>query len=90
MHECLKFANKVCLAPLLVVKSSRSNGGSVGSITGRTAKIPHALQPNKLKTEAILDDIDVLESCSHRYLDKYKIGSVEYYTKKEGLSFLLY
>lgn len=31
----------------------------------------------------VISDIDVLESCSHRYLDKYKIGSVEYYTKKE-------
>ena len=36
--------------PLPVVKISPSNGGGVGSISGRAAKIPHA----KHKTEAIL------------------------------------
>ena len=49
MQECFKFANKVCLTPLLVVKFSCSNGGSMGSIAGGAAKIPHALQPEETK-----------------------------------------
>ena len=36
-----------------VVKTSPSNAGGAGSISGRRAKIPHALWP-KSKTEAIL------------------------------------
>ena len=40
-----------------VVKTSLSSVGGVGSVPGRGAKIPHALQPkqtNKQKSEAIL------------------------------------
>ena len=37
-----------------VVKTSRSNAGGMGSIPGQGAKIPHALQSKKHKTEAIM------------------------------------
>ena len=37
-----------------VVKTSPCNSGGAGSILGRGAMIPHALQPKKPETEAIL------------------------------------